>query len=351
MQVPFLVVGQGICGTLVSWYLYQRGIDFLVMDAPVAPKASLVARGLINPVTGKRLADSWLYPTLLAEALDTYQAVGSLLGQSLLSETSLLQCHKDEEAVRLFAKKAAQDNPYLDEANVPYWEQWLRLDYGAGLITPCWLVQGKTLIASWRQHLQSTNRLLEQQFSPAECTLTGNGLKIGAIQADYVICCEGAMGAENPWFAALPWAIDKGEAAWVRIPDLPATHLYHCGLKIIPVADDIFWVGSSFEWEYPDLNPSETYRHTLRRTLNHWIKLPYQILDVQAAARPATVDRRPICGVHPLYPQVAMVGGTGTKGYLQAPYTAKCLIDHLLDGKDIPADISMQRFQRALTRN
>ena len=65
MQVDFLIVGQGICGTMLSWYLHKEGKTFLVIDEEKPNSSSRVAAGVINPVTGRRYAYSWMIEDLI----------------------------------------------------------------------------------------------------------------------------------------------------------------------------------------------------------------------------------------------------------------------------------------------
>ncbi len=51
----FLIVGQGLAGSLLAWELMQRGAKVLIVDNGM-PNASQVAAGLINPITGMRFA-------------------------------------------------------------------------------------------------------------------------------------------------------------------------------------------------------------------------------------------------------------------------------------------------------
>jgi len=52
-MVDFLIVGQGLAGSLMAWELMQRGKTVLIVDNGLE-NASRVAAGLINPVTGMR---------------------------------------------------------------------------------------------------------------------------------------------------------------------------------------------------------------------------------------------------------------------------------------------------------
>ena len=54
MEVDYLIVGQGICGTMLSWYLLKEGKTFLVIDDNNENSSSKIAAGIINPVTGRR---------------------------------------------------------------------------------------------------------------------------------------------------------------------------------------------------------------------------------------------------------------------------------------------------------
>jgi len=60
MEIDYLIIGQGICGTFLSWYLRKAGISFIVIDEPRPDTASRVAAGIINPVTGRRIVKTWL---------------------------------------------------------------------------------------------------------------------------------------------------------------------------------------------------------------------------------------------------------------------------------------------------
>ena len=54
MEVDYVIVGQGIAGTMLSYYLLQQGNTVIVVDEFNPNSASQVASGVINPVTGRR---------------------------------------------------------------------------------------------------------------------------------------------------------------------------------------------------------------------------------------------------------------------------------------------------------
>lgn len=58
MTVDYLIIGQGICGTMLSWNLFREGKKVLVIDDGNEHTPSRAAAGIINPVTGRRYAYS-----------------------------------------------------------------------------------------------------------------------------------------------------------------------------------------------------------------------------------------------------------------------------------------------------
>ena len=53
MNVDYLVIGQGIAGTWLSYFLLKQGKSVLVIDQWDEHSASHVASGIINPITGR----------------------------------------------------------------------------------------------------------------------------------------------------------------------------------------------------------------------------------------------------------------------------------------------------------
>ena len=89
MQVETLIVGQGLCGTWLSFWLQQSGANFLVIDENKANSATKVASGIINPVTGRRMVKTWMADELIAFADYAYKLMGSVIEKDLITEMQL----------------------------------------------------------------------------------------------------------------------------------------------------------------------------------------------------------------------------------------------------------------------
>jgi glycine/D-amino acid oxidase-like deaminating enzyme len=64
-KVTYLIVGQGLAGTWLSYYLSQQGISFVIINSASQASASKVASGVINPVTGRRMVQTWIIEEVL----------------------------------------------------------------------------------------------------------------------------------------------------------------------------------------------------------------------------------------------------------------------------------------------
>lgn len=118
----------------------------------------------------------------------------------------------------------------------------------------------------------------------------------------------------------------------------------------MPWKENLFWIGSPYEWNYSDTNPTAAFKIKTQLQLQQWLKLPYKILDHWAAERPANVERRPFVGLHPLIPSVAILNGMGTKGCSLAPYFANQLTQHLINNSPINPLADVRRFTKVLSR-
>jgi glycine oxidase len=76
------IIGQGLAGTCLAWQLWQRGIKFTIIDRGTGG-SSLVAAGMINPITGKNFEPSWRIGDFLPDALQFYALVEKQLGQQI----------------------------------------------------------------------------------------------------------------------------------------------------------------------------------------------------------------------------------------------------------------------------
>ncbi len=352
MTVDYLIIGQGISGTMLSWFLHKEGKTFVVMDEPNQQAPSRVAAGIINPVTGRRYAYSWMIDDVMPFAQITYESMEKELDTSFSFKKDIIDFFPSPDARNVFVKKILLNDTYLHSyPDQNHFNQHFNYDFGCGEIKPAYTVHLSLLLQAWRKKLQDMNALIEQRFQAEELKVKHDEVRYGDVRAGKIIFCDGPFGSDLPWFRLLPFALNKGEAIVIRCEDITNNHVYKRSYTMAPAAENgTFWVGSSYIWDYTDNHPTEQFLHQTTAHLKKWLKVPFEVLDHKAAIRPATVERRPFVGLHPHLPSLGILNGMGTKGTSLAPYFANQLAQHLVHAFPIADEANVQRFSRILAK-
>lgn len=356
-MLDFLIIGQGIGGTLLSWNLIRRGKRVLVVDHPKPNSASKVASGIMNPVTGRRLVSTWMAETLMAAALTEYAAIGNELGKTVIAQKNILMLHASPQMKLAFEERFSEQADFLKNGPLPDWAgHFFHAPFGAGTISPGYLIDLTTLLNGWRNKLIETGSLMEARFDISE---NKNELRCGGpfrflidgteTKTQKVIFCDGAAGADSWLFGKLPYAKNKGEALILSIEGLPSDHIYKQGLTLVPWSEGLWWAGSSYEWDFADIAPSAVFREHAIKQLDQCLKVPYKIVDHLASERPANLERRPFVGFHPAHPNIGLFNGLGTKGCSLAPYFARQFALSMIGGDAILPQADIHRFKRILS--
>lgn len=352
MQYDVIIVGQGISGTFLSYFLEKAGKRILVIDNAEPGSPSRTSAGIINPVTGRRVVTVWKVDEILPFAWNAYTAIGNLCGIEAISRKDIIDFFPNPFMRESFLKKERESNKYIQTSPGEKWEPHFSFEFGCGTISPVYRAHVEALLPAWQRHLLENNSLLTETFDHLHLQHTADGVVYKDIRAGKIIFCDGATGVNNGFFQLLPFAPNKGEALIVEVTGLPAENIYKKSILLAPLqgaGKDIFWCGSNYVWDFEDVNPSREFRQTTEATLSRWLKVPFKTIDHLAAVRPATIERRPFVGFHPIYKNIGLLNGMGTKGSSLAPFLASHLADHLLLGTPILPEVDIHRFQRMLT--
>ncbi|QES87750.1 NAD(P)/FAD-dependent oxidoreductase [Rhizosphaericola mali] len=347
MNVDFIVVGQGVCGTFLSYYLLEKGFSVIVVDQFRENTASQIASGVINPVTGRRIVKTWMIDELMPFCWDAYFEIGNKLGKKYIQNVKVLDFHPAQQMHDAFQKRLQEENvDYLSEEDTANWQNKFSFEYGIGAVSPAHWINLRELLHDWRQFLMSKNILLENEFSNEDLALALDGIVYQNIHAKKIVFCDGVGNANKQFFPNLPFAPNKGEAILAKVPDLPAEFIYKKGLSIVPWSPEnhLFWIGSTYNWQFENDEPSEAFRQKVEETLTNWLKLPFEIVDHLSSIRPANTERRPFVGWNANTPQIGILNGMGTKGCSLAPYFAKQLVENFTDQTPINELADVSRF-------
>lgn len=352
MQIEFLIVGQGLSGTWLSYYLQKAGKSFLVIDnnGPAAP--SRLAAGIINPVTGRRHVEVWMAKEIMPFAWGAYTELGGQLGIETISRKDIIDFFPSPQMMLSFQQRVQENGEFVSlSESQGQLHQFFNYEFGYGEIRPVYTANLETMLPAWRKFLQQNNLLVEEEFDISQLLVSAENVIYKSITAQKIIFCDGNSSVVNPYFKNLPFAPNKGEALIVEIPGLPSANIYKKGLLLVPMdTAGQWWIGSSYAWEFDNEEPTTDFRKKTEQLLKNWLKMPFTILKHLSGVRPATLERRPFVGLHPQYPAVGILNGMGSKGCSLSPFFAKQLADHLLCAKPISPEADICRFRNILSR-
>src|SRR5260221_13157588 len=202
--VDYLIVGQGLAGSVFAALLLERGRSFIVVDDQHRSAASKAASGIINPITGKRLNRPALIGELIKEAFSTYPRIEQLLGASLFARRDVLRLFIDEEEQQRWEAKRQlpEYEPYVNPAN-PEVPPNLANIHGGFEITVAAQLDIRQLISRLRYVLIQQNRLLETRFQYEEIKISSAVEDWCDICAHYLSFFEVNSVSENPNFIAI----------------------------------------------------------------------------------------------------------------------------------------------------
>lgn len=345
-KTKYLIVGQGIAGTLLSYRLMQASEDFLVLDKNESHTASHIAGALINPVTGKRIVKSWLINDLIPEAKKIYGQLEELLQIPIIKEANIHRYFINPEDVQFYEERKDMEEliPFLkplpEDEDTPFLNE-----LGGISISNAWKVDSKNLIEAYRTYLKKSGKIHFTDFDYNKLKITSSGVQYESFEAEHIVFCEGAAAIHNPYFNYVPFNLNKGERMLLSMPDLPKDIVYKKGLFIYHLENGQYYFGSANSWDFEDDSPTQQTHDIFMKKIEKMTDLPFEILDHKGGIKPSIRDRRPVLGVHPEYSNVYIFNGMGTKGFSLAPYFSKMMFEFLLEEGELIKEANSSRFE------
>jgi len=346
-MLDFIIVGQGIAGSMLSWFLMEEKQQVLVVDELNTSSATHVASGITNPITGRKFVKTWLADELLPFAQNTYRGFERLLGESLISPITIFKLFDSVKAQNDWSARCASAGymSYLKNEQIIYLNpQKVKNDFGGFEINGGIRLEPSKFLAGYRNLLHERNTLLEEKFSYADLEVGPSFIAYQGRKARAIIFCEGAGALENPYFKFLPFQLAKGECLILKIEDFYADRVINGEVFIMPTrVKDEYYIGSTHEWNFDDDLPSEKGKNELLGNLSTLLKSPYSVVSHKAAIRPTVKDRRPFLGFHPQYKNVGIFNGLGTKGLSLSPFFAHQFANHLVHSRPLMPEVDIHR--------
>ncbi len=344
MKVDYIIVGSGLAGILFCEVLKQHGKTYVVVDNN-SQQSSVVAGGLYNPVILKRFSEVWKSKTQMELALPMYHAMEKELGIPLDYKVPIY---------RLFASIEEQNNwftacdkpnlsPFLSTNIISNTNPAIAGDYGFGEVLQTGRIHTAVLVAVYKNKLKQNDSLLEESFD-FDVLDYCDTVNYKGYEAKQIVFAEGFGLTHNPYFNYLPLKATKGELLTIQAPDLKIDYILKSSVFLMPLGDDLYLVGATYEWN--DLNNTTTVKakEELLEKLKTFLKCDFTVVNQVAGIRPTVKDRRPLVGRHPEHKNLYVLNGLGTRGVMIAPYVAHELYNFIENDSALNQEIDISRF-------
>lgn len=325
MPLPVLILGQGFSGTAVALRLAMKGIPFRIVHDAAQPGASEKAAGLVNPVTGRRMARTSDFALLFPEAVAFYREAYRLLHPESNSQSDTFlkpipiwkALHSTEEINFMAAKSSSDGYEELisvftpDQADLPpifkNTAGWCKIENGFHL-------EPAHFLNDARDFFRKAGNLEEDSFHPSQLHFENAGWWWKGNAYSSVISC---LGLQCPW--ARPELIAlKGEVyefsgfpAWQNL--VMKTEKF-----AIPLPNGLVRMGSTYHAGQTDPEPTSAGFEEIIRDVRPEILARFHCTRSWAGMRPTTIDRIPI--VRKEQDNLFLLNGLGTKGISLSPY-------------------------------
>lgn len=343
-KYDYLIIGQGLAGSILAYRLIKCGKTALVIDNEHATSSSKVAAGIINPITGHRLN--------ITAGFEQYQPIAECCYTEMEEEFEV-SLYKNVAQSRLiknqgqfdYLQHRQQQGEYVDLLGEHEFASSYFCDneFGSIKIKRSAVVDCKNLLTACKAWLCAQDSYLATKFDYAELSQSELGIEYKNVCGNRLIFCEGYAAVHNPWLLDLPFKPAKGEILSIKLDDesTQTASMLNWGNWLAPTSEpNVAKLGSSFEWADLSLTPSLATTEKLLDSLHTNTHAHGQVIATEVGIRPTTRERLPFIGQVGTLKNAYCFNGFGSKGCLLIPHYANLLCAHLIEGSALPEEVT-----------
>jgi glycine/D-amino acid oxidase-like deaminating enzyme len=343
----YLIVGQGIAGSLLAYQLLKADKKVLVLNDESLPTSSQVAGGIFNPITGKNLDKTWLADTIFPYLRKCYLSLEAELNASFYHETNLYRPFANEQQKRHFLRLTDEYDlgNYIKivQSGEDNYEQVVNELGGLHTSWAGWVDVPK-MLSAFRAYFIDKEIYRAEKFTYEDLIISEESVSYKNISAKRIIFCECFYASQNPFFSWIPFNPAKGETLLADVENYQIKEIVNQGFWIIPLGEGKCRFGSTYIWDKLDWETTESGRELIAGKVSKFLLPSYNITSQEAGIRPTTKDRRPFMGNHPKHSNVYVFNGLGTKGVSLAPFFAEEMLCFLEKNKVLMPESNIERF-------
>jgi glycine oxidase len=346
-MIDYLIIGSGLAGISFSEIALQNNKSILLMDNN-SQNSSKIAGGLYNPVILKRFSE-------VAQAKEYLL----IMNEFFTNLETKLDCKVDFKLpiLRKFFSVEEQNNwfaasdkvnlaPFLSTNLISKKYSAIDSPFGYGQVLQTGYVDTTLLLALYKKYLIKNKLFIEESFDYTLLKEEKNGIRYKDIQAKNIIFAEGFGMHANPYFNNLPLDGTKGELFIIKAPLLDLDVIVNTSVFILPLGNNLFKVGATYNWADKTDIPTEDGKKELIEKIKEIINCDFEIVKHFAGVRPTVKDRRPLIGTYQNHNSIHILNGLGTRGVMLGPAMAKALFENIEYQKPLDKTIDIRRFDK-----
>ncbi len=354
MILDYILVGCGVAGTNLAIHLEEAGKKIIIIDDNQKTCSSIVAAGVLNPITGKRLVKSWQSENALPYAKEFYLNLEKTLKSKFFYENKILQVckSKEEEELWNFRREDESYSFFLKGRLKANSLECIKDTFGSFYIEGVARIETEIFCAKSKEYFKENNLYKEDNFDYSQLKTEGDFVEYKGIKARAIIFCEGYKAIENPFFNWLPFAPAKGEILVFKTDAKLPKEIIHKEKWLMKIDEETFRCGST--WDRENFNQEvreeavEELTKALKNILQNTTKL--ELCDKSAGVRPCTKTTRPFLGTHPKNSKLYIFNGFGSKGYALSPYFASEFTKYLETNYQFESQANISRHLKKFFR-
>jgi glycine oxidase len=346
-MLDYIVVGSGLSGIAFSEMLLENDKSFVVFENN-SQNSTRIAGGLYNPVILKRFSEVWNAKEQLELAFDFYSKIEAKLEEKVDFQMPIYRKFFSVEEQNNWFVAADKPNlsPFLAAEIIKKDYSGIESPFGYGEVLKTGYVDTALLLDIYHNYLEKLGILRKERFNYSAIEIFDDYIQYGELKAQQMVFAEGFGLHSNPFFYYLPLDGTKGELFIIRATNLNIDVIVNTSVFILPLGNDLFKVGATYNWNDKTDLPTEEGKQELIDRIKEIVNCEFEIIEHFAGVRPTVKDRRPLLGSHSDFKNLYVLNGLGTRGVMLAPAMAKDLFNFIEFDKPLDKSIDIKRYDK-----
>jgi D-amino-acid dehydrogenase len=354
--MKIIVIGAGVFGASTAYHLARAGAEVVIVDAAHAGRATAAGAGIVSPWSSRVDDPDWYrlasgggryYPQLLSQLAEDgeddtgYRRVGAL---SVAADAAQLAMMERLVRSRLAAAPEAGEISMLSAQAAREMFPPLREDLAAVHVSGAARVDGRKLAAALLRAAAKYRAVRRDGLASvltAGDRVTGVRIDGQAIDADVVVVTAGAWAPQLLLPIGIRLAVEpqRGQIVHLRLPGVETGHWP----VVLPLSDHYLLTfdsgrvvvgatretGSGFDYRVTAAGQAKVLHGALAVAPGLGTAT---IIETRIGFRPMPPGTKPLFGLVPERPGLAVGNGLGASGLTIGPYAGRLLAQLVLQG-------------------